>query len=117
MSYYPYITELSKAKVKALTVEILRNNVSLIALGAAIIISYILLFAFAIVDTHDKKMYLNIGLAMVFTIFSLIQFVYRETSGTLFAYLIFEKMALVFPKQKFLRTNEMSNFCCFLSYY
>lgn len=97
MSYYPYITELSKAKVKALTVEILRNNVSLIALGAAIIISYILLFAFAIVDTHDKKMYLNIGLAMVFTIFSLIQFVYRETSGTLFAYLIFEKMALVFP--------------------
>lgn len=97
MSYYPYITEISKAKVKALTVEILRNNISLIALGAAIIISYILLFAFAIVDTPDRKMYLNIGLAMVFTIFSLIQFVYRETSGTLFAYLIFEKMALVFP--------------------
>lgn len=55
VSYYPYITDLSKARVKALMIEILRNNISLVAIGAAIIISYILLFSFLIVDTHDKE--------------------------------------------------------------
>ncbi|MEN3042323.1 MAG: GGDEF domain-containing protein [Fervidobacterium sp.] len=97
VSYFPCILNSSKAKNKALLIEILRNNISLIAVGSALIISYILLFAFSIVDTPERKMYLYTGFAMLMTSFSLIQFIYRETSGSVAAYLFYEKMAIVFP--------------------
>ncbi len=97
ISYNPYITDANKARKIAYWITLLRNNIALIAMGSALIIAYILLFTCSLVDFADKKMYLNIGYSMFFTILSIIQFIYRETSGSQFMYLTLEKLSIVSP--------------------
>lgn len=97
ISYNPYITEANIARKTAYWITLLRNNIALIAMGSAMIIAYILLFTYSFVDFADRKVYLNIGYSMFFTILSLLQFIYRETSGNQFIYLILEKLSTISP--------------------
>lgn len=97
ISYNPYITDANKARKIAYWITLLRNNIALIAMGSAIVIVYILLFSYSLLDFADKKLYLNIGYSIFFTILSLIQFIYRETSGSQFMYLILEKLSTISP--------------------
>ncbi|MFN3692397.1 MAG: GGDEF domain-containing protein [Fervidobacterium sp.] len=97
LSYPPIIGNSHTVRIRASIINFLRNDISLIAIGAAIIVGYILLFSFFVVDSHERMTYFYAGVAMIFMVFSLIQFVYRESSISREIYLLFEKLGVILP--------------------
>ncbi|MGC8820998.1 MAG: GGDEF domain-containing protein [Fervidobacterium sp.] len=97
LSYKPYVTDVKNARTTTYWIRLLRNDIGIISVGMIAIIAYFLIFAYAVVDTFERKSYLYIGFGMIFTILSLSQFVYRETTGSQIIYLLAEISSLVFP--------------------
>lgn len=97
ISYPPFIADSYKIKFRSTIINLLRNDVSLIAIGAAIVIGYMLFFAFLIVDKPDRMLYFYTTFTMIFMILGLIQFVYREASLSTEVYLLFEKFGVILP--------------------
>lgn len=97
ISYLPYVTTLSDAQGTAWLQRALRSDLNLFGIGVAAIIGYIMLFISTITNGPQRKQYLYLGLSSLFTIAGLIQFVYRETSGSILVYLLLEKLGIALP--------------------
>jgi len=93
----PYVTTLHNAKVIAGAINVFRNSISLVGIGASAMILYLLLIALESAREIERRVYLNIIIASVFMILSLLQFVYRESSGSSVVYLILEQFARTSP--------------------
>lgn len=97
ISHLPYVTTLSEAQKISWLQGMFRNDLNLFAMGIATIIAYIMFFIFGITNIPQRKEYLYLGFSSLFTIIGLFQFVFRETSGSVFLYMLFEKVSIALP--------------------
>lgn len=93
----PYLVDMNTAIQGAQLINMFRNDIVLVGIGAAGVILYLFLLAYTGASANEKKSYFYILMASVFMILGLVQFTYRETYGSVESYLIFEKLARTAP--------------------
>lgn len=90
----PYATIPQVAVQRAALIDLFRNNITLIGIGMTALILYLLIIAYQSLTRDEKLVYRYLMIASSFMIASLIQFVYRESSGSPEMYLIFEELGV-----------------------
>ncbi len=97
LSGNPYLVDVNTAIQRAQLINIFRNDIVLVGIGAAVVILYLFLLAYTGASANEKRSYYYILMASIFMILGFVQFTYRETYGSVESYLIFEELARTAP--------------------
>uniref|UniRef100_A0A7V4NG04 GGDEF domain-containing protein n=1 Tax=Fervidobacterium pennivorans TaxID=93466 RepID=A0A7V4NG04_FERPE len=90
----PYLATYEDAIQRVALIDFFRDKITLVGIGATALIVYLLLIAYQSASEKEKKVYRYLITASVFMILSLVQFTYRESSGSPVVYLLFEEFAI-----------------------
>ncbi|MGQ9856930.1 MAG: GGDEF domain-containing protein [Fervidobacterium sp.] len=97
LSGSPYLVDMNTAIQRAQLINLFRDDIVLVGVGAAAVILYLFLLAYTGASANEKRSYFYILMASIFMILGLVQFTYRETYGSVENYLIFEELAQTTP--------------------
>lgn len=93
----PYLATYEYAIQRVGLIDLFRDKITIAGIGATALIIYLLLIAYQSANEREKRVYLYLVVASAFMIASLVQFTYRESSGSPELYLLFEEFAVTGP--------------------
>ncbi|WP_448378674.1 GGDEF domain-containing protein [Fervidobacterium sp.] len=93
----PYLATYEYAIQRVGLIDLFRDKITLVGIGATALIIYLLVIAYQSANRTERMVYRYLIAASAFMIASLVQFTYRESSGSPELYLLFEEFAVTGP--------------------